>query len=67
MKGGILFADGAVYNGDFNNLGPRVGITYQVNERMLLRGGYGRTYLSGSRIAARPPRATRARRPTIRR
>lgn len=47
MKGGVVFADGPVYNGDKDNFGPRVGATYQLTERMLLRGGYGKTFLNG--------------------
>ena len=29
----------------YDNCGPRVGAAYQVNDRMVLRGGYGVTYL----------------------
>ena len=47
LKGGVLFADGRIYNADGNNFGPRVGVTYQLSEKMLLRGGYGKSFLSG--------------------
>ena len=36
MKGGVVFANGGVYKPDPNNFGPRVGVTYQLSERMLL-------------------------------
>lgn len=45
--GGVIFADGPVYHGDFNNVGPRAGATYQLTQKMVLRGGYGKTFLSG--------------------
>ena len=32
-------------NIDWNNLGPRFGFAYSVNSRMVMRGGYGITYL----------------------
>jgi len=47
MKGGVVFANGPIYRGDKNNIGPRVGATYQLTEKMLLRGGYGRSFLNG--------------------
>ena len=56
-----------VYNGDGNNFGPRVGATYQITEKMLLRGGYGKTFLNGARPIAARRRATPARPPTTRR
>ncbi len=47
LTGGVTFADGPIYNGDVNNLGPRVGLTYQISNSLVLRGGYGKTFLSG--------------------
>ncbi len=37
---------------DRNNIGPRVGLVYQVNERTLFRGGYGRFYNPLDRIGS---------------
>ena len=37
---------------DRNNLGPRVGFVYQVNERALVRGGYGRFFNPLDRIGS---------------
>ena len=30
LRGGLTFADGAIYSSDLNNFGPRAGFTYQV-------------------------------------
>jgi hypothetical protein len=62
MVGGLMFADGAVYDNDSNNIGPRVGLSFRLGEKALLRGGYGRNFLSGladrSTTAAGNTRAT---------
>ena len=50
LRGGLLFAgvngnSRTPYNGDWNNLQPRVGVTYRVTDRMSARANYGRSYL----------------------
>ena len=45
LRGGLTFADGAIYPSDFNNFGPRAGFTFQVNDATVVRGGYGLTFL----------------------
>ena len=45
LRGGLTFADGAIYSSDLNNFGPRAGFTYQVNDATVVRGGYGLTFL----------------------
>jgi outer membrane receptor protein involved in Fe transport len=44
--------DRALLSPDRNNLGPRVGLVYQLNDRTLLRGGYGRFYNPLDRIGS---------------
>jgi outer membrane receptor protein involved in Fe transport len=44
--------DRALLEPDRNNIGPRVGLVYQVNERTLFRGGYGRFYNPLDRIGS---------------
>lgn len=49
LKGGLIYAgvNGAprgIFNPDWNNFGPRVGAAYRVNEKTVLRGGYGLVY-----------------------
>jgi hypothetical protein len=49
LKGGLTFAgSGGVSSHPFpanlKNFGPRVGFAYQVNEKMVLRGGFGEYY-----------------------
>ena len=34
-----------LYNTTWNNVAPRIGITYQLTNNTVLRGGYGRNYL----------------------
>ena len=44
VRGGLLFADEehrGFYDADTNNLQPRVGFAYQLNEKTVLRGGFG--------------------------
>ncbi len=48
LHGGLTFADGAFYERDGNNFGPRVGFTYNPTQRAVVRGGYGLTYLDSS-------------------
>jgi outer membrane receptor protein involved in Fe transport len=50
-SGGSL-EDRALLTPDRNNIGPRVGLVYQPNERTLLRGGYGRFYNPLDRIGS---------------
>jgi hypothetical protein len=45
LKGGLLFGTGQVFARDYNNFGPRVGSTYRVDDKTVIRGGYGLTYL----------------------
>jgi outer membrane receptor protein involved in Fe transport len=45
-------ADRALLTPDRNNFGPRVGFVYQLNERTLLRGGYGRFFNPLDRIGS---------------
>ena len=44
LQGGLLFADGPLADGDRNNFGPRVGVTYQLTPKTVLRGGYGLSF-----------------------
>jgi len=48
LKGGLLFVDDAnprPFVRDLNNIQPRVGATYQIDSKTVLRGGYGLAYL----------------------
>jgi hypothetical protein len=48
LKGGLLFVDDAnprPFVQDWNNIQPRVGATYALTEKTVLRGGYGLGYL----------------------
>jgi len=48
LKGGLLFVsegDRLPYKRDLNNFGPRVGVAYQLDNKTVLRGGYGLSYL----------------------
>ena len=50
LRGGLLFAgaNGAPrtpYKGDWNNLQPRVGLSYRVTDWISARANYGRSYL----------------------
>jgi hypothetical protein len=49
LRGGLLFAGVGgqpeeAFDADRNNLQPRIGVAYQVNERTVVRGGYGLYY-----------------------
>jgi hypothetical protein len=47
FHGAMTFPDGGLlYQRDLNNFGPRAAATYQLSEKMVLRGGYGLTYIS---------------------
>src|SRR5207253_6893354 len=44
VLGGVTYADAnnrSVWNTDKHNLQPRVGASYQVNEKTVVRGGFG--------------------------
>jgi hypothetical protein len=48
LKGGLLFTsqdNRLPFQRDLNNFGPRLGVAYQLNEKTVLRGGYGMSYL----------------------
>jgi hypothetical protein len=49
LKGGLVFANRggpkSPYKSDWNNVQPRVGLTYKVSDRLLARSNYGRSYL----------------------
>ena len=49
LKGGLIYAgvNGAprgIYDNDWNNFGPRVGAAFRLDDRTVLRGGYGLVY-----------------------
>ncbi len=49
LKGGLLFAGvggvpRALFEPDLNNIQPRAGFAYSINDKMVLRGGYGLYY-----------------------
>ena len=48
LMGGLTFADGAFYGRDMNNFGPRAGFTYSPTDKLVVRGGYGLTFLDAS-------------------
>jgi len=49
LKGGLLFANRggpkSPFKSDWNNIQPRVGFTYKVNDWLVARSNYGRSYL----------------------
>ena len=49
LKGGLLFANHggpkSPYKSDWNNIQPRVGFTYKINDWLVARANYGRSYL----------------------
>ena len=54
IKGGLLFASNSnrlPYKRDLNNFAPRVGLAYQVMEKMVIRSGWGITYTPTADIA----------------
>jgi carboxypeptidase family protein/TonB-dependent receptor-like protein len=47
LKGVMLYANGSrrsPYNGDYNNIQPRIGLAYALGKKMSLRAGYGIFY-----------------------
>jgi hypothetical protein len=51
IKGGLLFADQNnrfAFKRDLNNWQPRIGIAYKVSSKLVVRGGWGLSYMSGS-------------------
>jgi hypothetical protein len=51
LKGGLLFADKNnrfAFKRDLNNWQPRIGIAYKVSSKLVVRGGWGLSYMSGS-------------------
>ena len=49
LKGGLLFANRGgpqkPFKSDWNNIQPRIGFTYKVNDWLIARSNYGRSYL----------------------
>jgi outer membrane receptor protein involved in Fe transport len=50
LKGGLLFASvngnpNRPYNPDYTNFQPRLGASYKLRERVIVRANYGRSYL----------------------
>ncbi len=53
VNGGLRFVgvDGnnrVQYDGDYNNLAPRIGFAYQANDKTVVRGGWGVMYASST-------------------
>lgn len=53
LRGGLRFVgvDGnprVQYAGDYNNFAPRLGFAYQVNEKTVVRGGWGQMFASST-------------------
>jgi len=49
LKGGLLFAavdgqDRGIFDQEWRNLGPRLGVAYQLSSKTVLRGGYALLY-----------------------
>lgn len=49
VRGGLMYAgvngnDRGAYRKDLNNFGPRIGAAYRLNEKTVIRGGYGLLY-----------------------
>jgi carboxypeptidase family protein len=49
LRGGLIYANhggpDAPYKSDWNNIQPRVGFTYRINDWLIARTNYGRSYL----------------------
>ncbi|MDX2269183.1 MAG: carboxypeptidase regulatory-like domain-containing protein [Bryobacter sp.] len=53
LQGGLRFVgvDGnnrVQYDGDWNNIAPRLGFAYQLNEKTVIRGGWGQMFSSST-------------------
>lgn len=53
LRGGLRFVgvDGnprVQYEGDYNNIAPRLGFAYQLNEKTAIRGGWGQIFASST-------------------
>ena len=49
LKGQMMFADSktpSAFNGDYNNIQPRIGFAYALGRRMSVRAGYGIFYVA---------------------
>jgi hypothetical protein len=46
------WSDRALRNGDYNNFAPRVGLAYQLNDKTVIRSGYGLGYNYWNRMAS---------------
>ena len=54
----IQATDGSIYdralvNPDRNNIAPRLGLAYSLNDKTVLRSAYGMSYIHFNRLAAR--------------
>ncbi|MBY0373066.1 MAG: TonB-dependent receptor, partial [Bryobacteraceae bacterium] len=47
LRGGLVYPEGAVQRTDRNNFDPRLGIAYRLNEKTVIRTGYGLSYYTG--------------------
>ena len=49
LKGGLVFANhggpDSPYKSDWNNIQPRIGLSYKVNDWLIARSNYGRSFL----------------------
>jgi len=51
VAGGVIFADSKnrfAFKRDLNNIQPRIGIAYSPKSKLVFRGGWGISYVSGS-------------------
>lgn len=60
LKGGLLFpgvsgVPRALFEPDWNNVQPRVGFAYVLNEKTVVRGGYGLYYQYRSQLGSQGP------------
>lgn len=52
IAGAKSWADRSLINPDKNNIAPRIGLSYQASEKVVLRGGYGVFYQFINRIGS---------------
>ncbi len=57
LKGAVLFAGTGgqpreAFNPDRNNFGPRVGLSWRVSDKWVVRGGYGLSYLGQDQVGS---------------